>query len=74
MDTPVKSAESGSHHANTTILLKSFSGDSWYKICLDKRTCSCPQFITARSCKHLNALGVYGTPRLFVAKTHPTFS
>jgi hypothetical protein len=74
MDTSVKSAESGRDQANPTILLKSFSGESWYKISLDKRTCSCPQFITARSCKHLNALGVYGTPRPFVAKTHPTFS
>src|SRR5437016_4168310 len=74
MDTPVKSAGSGSDHANTTILLRSFRGENWYKISLDKRTCSCPQFVTARSCKHLNALGIYGTPRPFVAKTHPTFS
>jgi hypothetical protein len=74
METPVKSAESGSHRASTTILVRSFSGESWYKISLDKRTCSCPQFIAARSCKHLNALGIYGPPRAFVAKTHPTFS
>jgi hypothetical protein len=74
METPVKSAESGSHRANTTILVKSFSGESWYKISLGNRTCSCPQFVTARSCKHLNALGIYGAPRPFVPKTHPTFS
>src|SRR5436190_22049642 len=74
MNTPVKSAESGSHHPNTTILLKSFSGESRYKISLDQRTCSCPQFVAARCCKHLNALGIYGTPRPFVAKTHPTLS
>jgi hypothetical protein len=74
MDTPVKSAGSRSGQADTTILLKSFSGENWYKISLDKRTCSCPQFITSQSCKHLNALGIYGTPRPFVARTHPTFS
>jgi hypothetical protein len=74
METPVKSAESGSHRANTTILVKSFSGESWYKISLGNRTCSCPEFATARSCKHLNALGIYGAPRPFVPKTRPTFS
>jgi hypothetical protein len=74
MDTPVKSAGSHSGQANATILLKSFSGENWYEISLDQRTCSCPQFIAARCCKHLNALGIYGTPRPFVARTHPTFS
>src|SRR5438045_3126246 len=74
MDTPAKSEGSRRDQANATILLKSFSGESWYKISLDKRTCSCPQFVAACSCKHLNALGIYGAPRPFVAKTHPTFS
>jgi hypothetical protein len=74
MDTTVKSGASGTDQTNTTILLKSFGGESWYKISLDRQTCSCPQFITSQSCKHLNALGIYGTPRPFVGKTHPTFS
>jgi hypothetical protein len=74
METTAKSAGAGRDQANTAILVKSFSGESWYKISLDKQTCSCPQFITARSCKHLNALGIYRAPRPFVPKTHPTFS
>jgi hypothetical protein len=65
----------GSDQANTTILLKSFTGDPWYSVSLDNRTCSCPQFVaTLLPCKHLNALGIYGTPRPFAARTHPTFS
>jgi SWIM zinc finger len=64
----------GNVQANT-ILLKSFSGERWYSVSLDKRTCSCLHFITTLPpCKHLNALGIYGTPRPFVARTHPTFS
>jgi hypothetical protein len=64
-----------SDKASATILLKSFTGDQWYNISLDKRTCSCPQFVTTSlPCKHLNALGIFGTPKAFVARTHPTFS
>src|SRR6266568_3610546 len=64
-----------SNQANATILLKSFTGDNWYSVSLDHRTCSCPQFTaTVQPCKHLNALGIYGTPRPFVARTHPSFS
>jgi hypothetical protein len=74
MDTTAKSAGSGRDQANTAILLKSFSGESWYRISLGNRTCSCSQFVTDHSCKHLNALGIYGAPRPFVPKTHPTFS
>ena len=48
MDTTVKSVASGGHEAKPTILLKSFSGESWYKISFDSQTCSCPQFTTAR--------------------------
>jgi SWIM zinc finger len=65
----------GSNQASTSMLLQSFTGDQWYGVSLDKRACSCPQFAkTLLPCKHLNALGIYGTPRPFVARTHPTFS
>src|SRR5713101_5411318 len=75
MANTLNSSTRGSDQASATILLKSFTGDQWYNISLDKRTCSCPQFVaTLLPCKHLNALGIYSTPRPFVARTHPTFS
>jgi hypothetical protein len=58
-----------------TIRLKSFTGDQWYSISLDNRTCTCAKFLaTNEICKHLNALGIYSKRRPFVAGTHPTFS
>jgi hypothetical protein len=58
-----------------TIRLRSFTGDQWYGISLDNRTCTCAKFIkTHEVCKHLNALGIYGRQRPFVARSHPTFS
>lgn len=58
-----------------TIRMKSFSGDEWYSISLNDRTCTCSKFIaTSAPCKHLNALGIYAVPRPFVGTTHPTFS
>src|SRR4029077_302439 len=75
MASTLNSSVLGSVPADTTILLKSFTGDQWYNISLDKRTCSCPQFVTTLlPCKHLNALGIFGTPKPFVARIHPTFS
>ena len=65
----------GPTQQNTTIRLKSFTGDQWYSVSLDRRTCNCPQFaVTCQPCKHLNALGIYNKPRPFIARTHPTFS
>lgn len=61
--------------AINTIRLKSFSGDQWYSISLDNRTCSCAGFMaTCVPCKHLNALGIHSVLRPFVGRTHPTFS
>ncbi len=58
-----------------TIRLRSFTGDQWYKIDLDNRTCTCAKFIEGHElCKHLNALGIYSIQRPFVARSHPTFS
>src|SRR6266853_2595640 len=75
MANTLNSSTRGSDQASATILLQSFTGDQWYNISLDKRTCSCPQFVaTLLPCKHLNALGIYSTPRPFAARTHPTFS
>ena len=57
------------------LLLQSFGGDEGYKICLDKRTCSCPLFlVTLKPCKHLNALGIYTKVRPFEPRTYPSFS
>ena len=46
---------------NNMIRLKSFTGDTWYNISLDRRTCDCPAFrmMPGPPCKHLNALGIY---------------
>jgi len=58
-----------------TIRLKSFTGDQWYSISLDNKTCTCAQFLTTNEiCKHLNALGIYCRQRPFIARSHPTFS
>jgi hypothetical protein len=58
-----------------TIRLKSFTGHAWYSVDLDNRTCTCSKFVTSHEiCKHLNALGIYGRSRPFVARSHPTFS
>ena len=58
-----------------TIRLKSFTGDEWYTVSLDNRTCTCAKFLTTNEiCKHLNALGIYSRKRPFVARSHPTFS
>jgi hypothetical protein len=46
------------------IRLRSFSGNDWYNISLDNRTCDCP---------HLASLGIHRL-RPFTPKTHPTFS
>jgi hypothetical protein len=75
MANTLNSSVLGSVQANATILLKSFTGDQWYNISLDKRTCTCSHFITTLlPCRHLNALGIFGTPKPFFPKTHPTFS
>lgn len=61
--------------AANSIQLKSFSGDEWYSISLDNRSCTCAAFVaTCVPCKHLNALGVYSVLRPFFGRTHPTFS
>ena len=40
-----------------TIRLRSFTGDQWYSISLDNRTCTYAKFIkTHEICKHLNSL------------------
>jgi hypothetical protein len=58
-----------------TIRLKSFTGDEWYTVSLDNKTCTCAKFLTTHElCKHLNALGIYSRQRPFVARSHPTFS
>ena len=46
---------------NNMIRLKSFTGDTWYNISLDRRTYDCPAFrmMPGPPCKHLNALGIY---------------
>jgi hypothetical protein len=57
------------------VRLKSFTGDQWYSIDLDNRTCTCDKFPAANEiCRHLNALGIYTRSRPFVARSHPTFS
>lgn len=61
--------------AGEIIRLKSFSGDEWYKIDLDNKTCTCEKFFTTHElCKHLNVLGIYSRHRPFIARSHPTFS
>jgi hypothetical protein len=58
------------------ILIKSFSGPSWYEVDLDARTCDCPQYRTTpgEPCKHLNAVGIYRKKRPFFPSVRPTFS
>jgi hypothetical protein len=55
------------------IRLKSFTGDRWHTISLDKKTCDCEQFRIGGRCDHLSALGIYHT-RPFTPTVHPTFS
>jgi hypothetical protein len=54
------------------IKLKSFTGDDWYNIDPEARTCNCPAFEKGR-CEHLDALGIHPV-RHFTPSTHPTFS
>jgi hypothetical protein len=56
-----------------TIQLKSFAGDRWHTISLDKKTCDCEQFQISGRCDHLSALGLY-RPRPFTPSVRPTFS
>jgi hypothetical protein len=61
---------------NNMIRLKSFTGDTWYNISLDRRTCDCPAFrmMPGPPCNHLNALGIYSERKPFIPQSHPTFS
>jgi hypothetical protein len=58
------------------IVLKSFSGASWYRLSLNQRSCTCAQFraTPGTPCKHLNALGIYREKRNFIPSARPTFS
>ena len=56
-----------------TIRLRSFTGDQWYSISLDDKTCDCLGFTRERGCEHLNALGIHRL-RPFSPTTRPTFS
>lgn len=56
-----------------TIRLRSFTGDEWYNISLDDKTCDCLVFTPARGCEHLSALGIHRL-RPFTPSAHPTFS
>ena len=54
------------------IRLKSFTGDQWYSISLDNRTCTCYGFLsTGVPCKHLNALGIYSRSAAIRCKKSP---
>jgi len=56
------------------IRIRSFSGNDWYNISLDNKTCDCPNFqARANGCEHLAALGIHRL-KPFTPKTHPTFS
>lgn len=55
-----------------SIKLRSFTGDDWYNISLDAKTCDCPGFEKGR-CLHLDALGVH-TVRPFTPQIRPTFA
>jgi len=56
------------------IRLRSFTGNDWYNISLDNKTCDCPNFqARANGCEHLAALGIHRL-KPFKPKTHPTFS
>jgi hypothetical protein len=58
------------------ILLKSFSGNAWYRVSVSDRVCDCPCFrsMPGPPCKHLKALGVYNEHRSFTPTERPTFS
>jgi len=58
------------------IYLKSFSGQSWYRISLEHRLCNCSEFRSTPGtpCKHLNAVGIYSEKRIFFPSARPTFS
>jgi hypothetical protein len=56
------------------IRFRSFSGDDWYTISIDEKTCNCPNFEMKRDgCEHLNAIGILRL-KPFTPTTHPTFS
>jgi hypothetical protein len=56
--------------------LKSFSGDAWYRISPDLRTCDCAGFraFPGPVCKHLKAVGIHCERRVFVPLPRPSFS
>src|SRR4051794_26573232 len=47
-----------------SVRIKSFTGDAWYSVSLERRTCVCTYFkATKLPCKHLQALGVHSKAR-----------
>ena len=56
------------------VRLRSFSGDHWYNISIEQKTCDCPNLATkVTGCEHLTALGIHRL-KPFTPTTHPTFS
>ncbi len=62
--------------AEESFYVKSFSGDAWYRISRDARTCDCAQFraMPGPPCKHLRAVGIHSEGRSFLPTVRPTFS
>jgi hypothetical protein len=56
--------------------LKSFSGNAWYRLSREERTCECAQFraMPGPPCKHLIAIGIHTERHCFVPVARPTFS
>lgn len=59
-----------------TFYLKSFSGDTWYRISRVSRTCDCPEFraMPGPPCQHLIAIGIHTERRPFVPSPRPSLS
>jgi predicted nucleic acid-binding Zn finger protein len=67
--------------SNTSVVkVKSFTGDRWYEVDREKRTCTCPRFVEVLvhkggACKHMQMLGVNpSNERGFAPKSYPNFS
>jgi hypothetical protein len=57
----------------STIRLRSFTGEHWYNISIEQKTCTCANFDNAKGCKHLSVLGIHRL-RVFTPTAQPTFS
>jgi hypothetical protein len=55
----IQNTPAASQQRASKIRLKSFTGDRWHTISVDKKVSDCEQFQIGGRCDHLSAFGIY---------------